>query len=438
MYNVAVVKYEKPYESLKQAIDTAGGLGEISDNSKVIIKPNIVVWTIGTNFPKFGVITTARMIEDIVIILNEHGVRDLTLVEGIVEQEKNSESLLPLAAKGMGLDTLTKRYGLKFIDVNKGNFTRVTLGDVKLSVNSDIFEADYIIDMPVMKTHSQCIVSLGEKNLKGLLKIASRKRCHNKDQSKDLDYHVSKFADMLSPSLTIIDGIYSLEYGPGFTGNAHRSDLIIVSKDMISADKVGAKLLGYDSESVPHIALSAKNKDRATDLSDVNIKGNVDINDAAKLHKYSFERNKTDDMPLRFEQMGIKGIRLPAVDNTICTYCATFMNYIVLGILMSKNTDKSFDDIEILYGKIQEPSGKNKHTLLVGQCQVKLNSNNPMINNCQAIDGCPPSKDDFIKAYSNLGIELPDNPVEWMKTALGIFDRKYASQPEFDETFYKA
>ncbi len=171
MYNVAVVKYEKPYESLKQAIDTAGGLGEISGNSKVVIKPNIVVWTIGTNFPKFGVITTARMIEDIVIILNEHGVRDLTLVEGIVEQEKNSESLLPLAAKGMGLDTLTKRYGLKFIDVNKGNFTKVTLDDVKLSVNSDIFEADYIIDMPVMKTHSQCIVSLGEKNLKGLLKI---------------------------------------------------------------------------------------------------------------------------------------------------------------------------------------------------------------------------------------------------------------------------
>ena len=104
---------------------------------------------------------------------------------------------------------------------------------------------------------------------------------------------------------------------------------------------------------------------------------------------------------------------------------------------MSKNTDKSFDDIEILYGKIQEPSGKNKHTLLVGQCQVKLNSKNPMINNCQTIDGCPPSKDNFIKAYSNLGIELPDNPVEWMKTALGFFDRKYAAQREFDETFYK-
>ncbi len=40
MYNVAVVKYENPYDSLKQAIDEAGGLGEISTNSKVFIKPN--------------------------------------------------------------------------------------------------------------------------------------------------------------------------------------------------------------------------------------------------------------------------------------------------------------------------------------------------------------------------------------------------------------
>jgi len=437
MYNVAVVKYEKPYESLKQAIDEAGGFGKISSDSKVFIKPNFVVWFKETNFPKYGVITTARLIEDIVIILNEHGVRDITLAEGVAETEKNSESLLQLAVKGMGLDILTKRYGLKTIDVHKGNFTKVALGDVKLSVNSDVFEADYIIDMPVMKTHAQCMVSLGIKNLKGLLNINSRKRCHNRDQSKDLDYHVAKFADMLSPKLTIIDGIYSLECGPTPAGDARRSDLIIVSRDMISADKVGAKLLGYDSESIPHISLVAKNKGRAADLSDISIKGNVDIYNAAKLHKWSRGRNKTDDMPLQFEEMGIKGIRLPAGDTTICTYCVFFLYCAILMILMAKNKDKPFDDIEILYGKIQKPSGKNKHTLLLGQCQVKLNGNSPMINHCVKINGCPPNKENFIRAYTTLGIALPDNPKEWMETVFGFFMGKYAEKPEFDETFYK-
>lgn len=437
MYNVAVVKYEKPSESLKQAIDEAGGLGEISADSKVFIKPNLVTWYEGVNFPKYGVLTTARLIEDIVIILNEHGVRDITLVEGVTEREKNCDSLLQLAVKGMGLDTLTKRYGLKTIDVHKGNFTKITLDDVKLSVNSDILEADYIINMPVMKTHIQCIVSLGIKNLKGLLNINSRKRCHNKDHSKNLDYHVTKFANMISPSLTIIDGIYTLERGPGPSGDARRSDLIVVSKDMISADKVGAKLLGYAPESIPHIALSATNKDRPADLSDICLKGNVDINDAAKPHKWSFERNETDDMPLLFEQMGIKGIRFPPFDHTLCTYCAFFVTYSIMGILMAKNADKPFDDIEILYGKIQKPSGKNKNTLLLGQCQVKLNGNNPLINHCVKVNGCPPNKEEFVRAYTTLGIELPNNPIEWMESVSGLFMGKYAGKPEFVETFYK-
>ncbi len=34
MYNVAVVKYEKPSESLKQAIDEAGGLGGIGERAE--------------------------------------------------------------------------------------------------------------------------------------------------------------------------------------------------------------------------------------------------------------------------------------------------------------------------------------------------------------------------------------------------------------------
>ena len=104
---------------------------------------------------------------------------------------------------------------------------------------------------------------------------------------------------------------------------------------------------------------------------------------------------------------------------------------------MAKNADKPFDDIEILYGKIQKPSGKNKNTLLLGQCQVKLNDNNPMINHCVKVNGCPPSKKEFVRAYQTLGIELPDNPMEWMDSISGLFMGKYVGKPEFVETFYK-
>ena len=437
MYKVGLVKYTTPYESLKRAIDLVDGIKEISENSKVFIKPNFVNWFDGVPFPKYGVLTTARMIEDLVILLNEHGATNLTLIEGILNTDENSNSLLDLAMKGMGLDSLSKKYGLKIIDVHNSNFTDMKLDDITLSVNSDIFDADHIINMPVLKTHSQCKVSLGIKNLKGLINIKSRKKCHSPDQEINLDYHVSKFAKMLSPTLNIIDGIYSLEYGPLIFGQAHRSNLIITSKDVISADKVGATLLGYPPERVPHISLAMSSQERVFDLSDLDIKGDIAVEEAINPLKYIFEHSATEDMPQLFEAFGIKGIRLPQVDSTLCTYCVPFFAYATAGIVMSQNESKVFDDIEILSGKKLEPSGNHKHTILLGQCQVKLNKKNPNIRDCVMIKGCPPKKSEFIDEFTKLGIQLPDNPIEWMNNLPSFFMAQYNDKPEFEESFYK-
>lgn len=286
MYKVGLVNYTTPYESLKRAIGLAGGIKGISENSKVFIKPNFVVWFDGVPFPKYGVLTTARIIEDLVMLLNEHGITNLTLIEGIAKTDEDSKSLLNLATKAMGLNSLSKKYGLKIIDVHDSDFTDIEIDNITLSVNSDILEADHIINMPVLKTHTQCKVSLGIKNLKGLINIKSRKKCHSPDQEMNLDYHVSKFAKMLSPTLNIIDGIYSLEYGPLVFGRAHRSNLIITSKDLISADKVGATLLGYPPESVPHISLAMSSQKRVADLTDLNILGDVAVDETIKPLKY--------------------------------------------------------------------------------------------------------------------------------------------------------
>jgi len=437
MKTVGLVNYTTPYESLKQAINLAGGIEEISENAKVFIKPNFVVWFDGIPFPKYGVLTTARMIEDLVILLNEHGITNLTLIEGVVKEDESSDSLLNLATKAMGLDSLSKKYGLKMIDVHDSNVTKIEIDDIKLSVNSDILNADHIINMPVLKTHTQCKVSLGIKNLKGLININSRKQCHSPDQKINLDYHVSKFASILSPTLNIIDGIYSLECGPSIYGQAHRSNLIIASKDMISADKVGATILGYPPESVPHISIAMSNHKRVIDLSDLDIKGDVVIDEAIKPLRHIPEHSDSEDMPQLFEAFGVKGIRLPEVDSTLCTYCVPFFAYATAGIVMSPSESKVFDDIEILSGKKLKPSGNHKHTLLLGQCQVKLNRNNPNIKDCVMVKGCPPKKSEFINAFNKLGIKLPDNPIEWMNNLPSFFMAQYNDKPEFEESFYK-
>jgi uncharacterized protein (DUF362 family) len=437
VYDVAVVRYEKPLDSLKKAVDLVGGLNGISSTSKVFIKPNFCVWHEEVNYPRYGVLTTARLIEDIVILLKEYGAKYINIVEGIVEIENRQESTLNRLAKGLGLDILTERYGVKIIDALRGEFTKVTAGDVTLSVNKDILGADFVINMPVLKTHTQVMVSLGIKNLKGVLNIASRKKCHTWEGNIDLDYHLARLPDILSPSLTIIDGIYTLERGPVYTGKAHRSNIIIASKDLVSADMVGATILGIDPRTVPYIVLAARSKGRNADLSDINVIGEVDVKTALEPHAWEFKQNESGDLPLSFERAGIRGLTFPQADKTMCTYCSAFIHYVVLGILMAKNKDRCFDDIEVLHGKVLKPSGEHRHTLLVGQCQVKRNRDNPLINHCVKIKGCPPSKRDLIEAYQQLGIELPDNFIELTERMSETFVTKYIEKPEFDGSFYR-
>ena len=68
---VSIVKYEKPLESVRKAVELSKGLDHLPSKAKVFIKPNIVFWTRAVAFPKYGVITTSRVVEDMIILV-EH------------------------------------------------------------------------------------------------------------------------------------------------------------------------------------------------------------------------------------------------------------------------------------------------------------------------------------------------------------------------------
>jgi uncharacterized protein (DUF362 family) len=75
---VAVARYERPTESVRRAVDLCRGLHHLPARARFFIKPNIVFWTPAVPFPKWGVMTTTRVVEDMVSLLKQHGVEDIT------------------------------------------------------------------------------------------------------------------------------------------------------------------------------------------------------------------------------------------------------------------------------------------------------------------------------------------------------------------------
>lgn len=286
----------------------------------------------------------------------------------------------------------------------------------------------------MLKTHAQTVVSLGLKNLKGVIDIKSRKKFHNADPVKNLHYWVAKLADPMPPMLTILDGIYTTERGPAFDGRVRRSNILVASRDVLSADMVGAKVLGYEPSEIPHLVHAAQNRNRLPDLADIEVVGEK-IEAVASHHKYTFPYNKDETLPLPMEKMGIKGLSYRKYDATICTYCSA-INGVVLSAIARAWKGQPWDDVEVLTGKSMQPTPGKRKTILFGKCMYQLHKNNPDIREMIAIKGCPPQPKSIIKAFHQAGIEIDSSIIENADMAPGFFMKRYEGKPEFEEALF--
>lgn len=435
-YIVAIVRYEKPLESVKKAVDLSQGLNHLPTKAKVFIKPNIVFWTRTTPFPKWGVVTTSRVVEDMVILLKERGVEEITIAEGITTFDPKDRETPAHAFESLGYSILKERYGVKTLNVFERPFKKVDLGaGVVLHFNPDILESDFVVNLPVLKTHAQTVVSLGIKNLKGLIDVASRKKCHSPDTVKDLNYMVARLANKLPPSFTLLDGIYTTERGPFFEGRLRRSNLLVASSDIFSVDKVGAKVLGYEPSQVPYLVHAAQDFKRPLDLSDVEVIGE-NIDSVASFHEYAFPYTEDGKLPKPLEKLGIKGLSYPQYDSTICTYCSGFTTVMLMAIANAWR-GKPWDEVEILTGKRMKPTPGKKKTILLGKCMVQANKNSRDIQEVIEVKGCPPSLQEALKALHQAGIEANPAFFETMDMAAGFFMKRFEGKPEFEESFFK-
>ncbi|MBN1103368.1 MAG: DUF362 domain-containing protein [Deltaproteobacteria bacterium] len=435
-HTVSIVRYEKPFHSVVKAVDLSRGLERLPAQARVFIKPNIVFWTKAVPFPKWGVVTTSRVVEDMVVILKEMGVRDITIGEGTVIAKPKDLETPAHAFQTLGYEVLRKRYGVRYVNTLDRPFEKIRLGeDIVLNFNRDILESDFVVNLPVLKTHSQTMVSLGIKNLKGTIDIPSRKKCHSPTSGRDLHYMVSKLFQPMPPMFTLLDGIYTHERGPNVDGQARRSNLFVASSDVLSADMVGARLLGIEPAHVPHLVHAARALQRPVDLSDVEIVGER-VDHVASPHEWAFPYNEEGTLPATMERWGIKGMSFRKYDLTVCTYCAGLVRVMLMAIARAwKGTP--FDDVEVLTGKVMRPTPGRKKTLLLGKCIYQANKDNPDIREMIAVKGCPPSPKSMLEALRRAGIEADPDLFEHMDRVMGVHMKRYRGKAEFDESHFR-
>jgi uncharacterized protein (DUF362 family) len=399
-------------------------LRDLDTSHRVLIKPNIA-WgsPLSWKAPRYGFVTTSHIIEEIVRVLRERGCRHICIGEGsIVDRRLGADTAV--AFRWAGMDRVARRYGVELVDFNQDGHEAVDLDGTIARVATRALGADFLIDVPVLKTHHQTVVSLGIKNLKGCLAQQSRKTFH----LGDLHRLIALLATRLRPQLTLIDGIYGLERGPEFLGTAHRRNLIVASRDVLACDVVGAHLMGIGPKHVDHLNEYAVLTNGPLDLDGIVVKGDWPT---STMHAFAWERG-CEGM---FTRTGVTGISVRPPGPHTCSGCTVAMRSALLSFC-SDNVGRKFEGIEVCHGATAVPTRDAGMVLLLGDCAIRANAD---LGNAVTVRGCPPSVLDayVILASKTLGrtraaAKLARRSLLMLGGRLGVYAEDFPAYPHYD------
>ena len=127
-------------------------------------------------------------------------------------------------------------------------------------LSKEAMEADVVINLPKLKSHSQLTMSMGVKNLFGCVP-GKMKAWWHMEAGKD----AQRFGTMLvetaraiSPELTIVDGIVGQEGNGPINGEPRELGVLGASDNVFALDRAIAQLLNINPSTVPTIAESIR------------------------------------------------------------------------------------------------------------------------------------------------------------------------------------
>ena len=226
------------FEMLERLIPAVIGRG-----SRVVIKPNLL----GPAPPEKAVLTHPLVVRAVV---------EYVIAKGARPQISDSPAMGTFAKvlKESGIQA-----AVEGLDVECREFTASTIVDIgepfgRVELARDALEADVLINLPKLKTHSQMLLTLGVKNLFGCV-VGFRKPEWHFRTGVDREMFallLVRLYDVLRPAVTLLDGILAMEgEGPGNGGVPRHLGVVLGSRDAPALDAVVCDMFGLPADALP-------------------------------------------------------------------------------------------------------------------------------------------------------------------------------------------
>jgi len=262
-YDLVAVRGGEAEAMFDRAIASLGGMQMfVPRGSKVLVKPNIG-WDVP---PDRGGNTNPGLVGRIVEHCLTAGAKEVFVFDHTCDPwaQCYSRSGIERAVKDAGGKIVSGDSEGYYQQVSIPNGSRLT----SAKVHELLLDADVFINVPVLKHHSSTMLTIGMKNLMGV--VWDRGFWHR----NDLHQCIADFVSFRRPTLTVVDA-YNVMKRNGPRG-VSAEDIVnmkalIVSTDPVAADAAAAKFFGVEPGDIRYIQQAAAMNLGRLDLSALSI-----------------------------------------------------------------------------------------------------------------------------------------------------------------------
>lgn len=246
---LAAVHGTAPKAITQAALAALGGIERfVQSGDDVIVKPNICV---DYRTFEYGATTNPEVVAALVELCKGAGAKRVRVMDLPFGGSPESAYAVSGIADAVGAA------GGEMEVMNPAKFRETEIPEgrdiTSWKVYADLLSADVVINVPVAKHHSLARLSLGLKNLLGVIRNPGRIHANLGQRTADL-------ASLVRPTLTVVDAVRTLmSNGPtgGNLNDVRLTNMVIASHDMVAADAYAATLFDMKGKDIAYVASAA-------------------------------------------------------------------------------------------------------------------------------------------------------------------------------------
>jgi len=287
MRNFVAAAHGRAKESTVKALEI---LNPKVAGPKIVVKPNLA-----SRVRDRGENTDVSVVEGVIDYLQGKG--EITITEGCCGASPQGLNSTYELFEFAGYTKLEDKYGVRLMDLNTDAFEKFKIQGKELGVAKIALFADYLVTVPVLKTHVFTTISACVKNLMGCLEpepsigheTATKWKIHSElsecDSSglpeylsalRTFERRLIELYKKLAPKLGVIDAVVASEGDAPIDGTPVRLNMVFASENPVCCDAIAAHLIGIDPNTVGFLRVAKKNKLGEIDPEDIEINMDLD------------------------------------------------------------------------------------------------------------------------------------------------------------------